>query len=147
MTALGDEQLASLGAAVIRTIPDAVIYADREGLIRFWNAGASRIFGFSEEEAIGQSLDIIIPERLRKRHWDGYRHMMETGQGRHGPEDLLAVPAISKSGDSISIQFTVTPVYDADGRLAGIAAVLRDVTATFLELRRLRAGGATAPRP
>jgi hypothetical protein len=73
--------------------------------------------------------------------------MMEMGQGRHGPEDLLAVPAISKSGDALSIQFTVTPIYDTDGRLAGIAAILRDVTATFLELRRLRAGGATAPRP
>jgi PAS domain S-box-containing protein len=110
MTALGDAQLASLGASIIRTIPDAVIYADRDGLIRFWNAGATRIFGFSEEEAIGQSLDIIIPERLRQRHWDGYQHMMETGKGRHGPEDLLAVPAISKFGDPLSIQFTVTPI-------------------------------------
>ncbi len=138
VTAPNDE-LARLGLAVIRTIPDAVIYADREGVIRFWNAGATRIFGFSEDEAIGQSLDLIIPERLRKRHWDGYRQMMETGQGLHGPADLLAVPAMGKSGEALSIQFTVTPIHDADGGLVGIAAVLRDVTATFQELKRLRA--------
>jgi PAS domain S-box-containing protein len=138
MTALDGEALARLGLTVIRDIPDAVIYADREGVIRFWNAGAACIFGFAAEEAVGQSLDIIIPERLRQRHWDGYNHMMATGIGRHGPDELLAVPAVSKSGDALSIQFTVAAVHSADGQLEGIVAVLRDVTATFQELKRLR---------
>jgi PAS domain S-box-containing protein len=141
MTHLSEKELGQLGLSIIQTIPDAVIYADRKGVIRFWNAGATRIFEFSEEEAIGESLDIIIPERLRKRHWNGYHHMMETGQARHGPDELLAVPATAKSGRALSIQFTVTPIYDGDGKLTGIAAILRDVTATFQELRRLRAGG------
>lgn len=134
-----DRDLARLGRATIEHIPDAVIYADRQGIIRFWNAGAVRIFGFCAEEALGQSLDIIIPERLRQRHWDGYRHMMETGQSRYGPHELLSVPAQTKGGAAISIQFTVAPVLGEGGELAGIVAVPRDVTATFQELKRLRA--------
>lgn len=140
MTAMEESERVQLALAVIRDIPDAVIYADRQGVICFWNAGATRIFGFPEEEAVGQLLDIIIPERLRKRHWDGYHDMMETGQSRHRPEELLSVPAVTKSGETLSIQFTVAPVRGADGAIRGIASVLRDVTATFHELRRLRAG-------
>lgn len=140
MTTMDEGQQAQLAFAVIRHIPDAVIYADRQGVIRFWNAGATRIFGFAEGEAVGQSLDIIIPERLRQRHWDGYYYMMESGQSRHRPEELLSVPAVTKAGETLSIQFTVTPVHDAAGAILGIASVLRDVTATFHELRRLRAG-------
>ena len=128
----------ALARTLLSDIPDAVIYADRDGNVRFWNAGAERIFGFTQSEAIGRSLDIIIPERLRKRHWDGYRHMMETGHSSHAPDELLAVPAVTKTGESLSIQFTVAPVRDAAGTLAGIVSVLRDVTATFRELKRLR---------
>lgn len=129
---------AFLGEAAIRDIPDAVIYADRTGAIRFWNAGATRIFGFSEEEALGRSLDIIIPERLRRRHWDGYDHMMKTGRSRHGADEILSVPAVTKSGETLSIQFTVAPVLAADGGIEGIVSILRDATAAFLELKRLR---------
>lgn len=136
---LAGEDLVRLGETVLHDIPDAVIYADRQGVIRFWNAGATRIFGFSRDEAVGQSLDIIIPERLRQRHWDGYHRMMETGRSRHAPDEFLSVPAHTKSGQTLSIQFTVAPVPGPDGALAGIVAVLRDVTATFQELRKLRA--------
>lgn len=132
------ESVDQLGGAVIREIPDAVVYADRDGAIRFWNAGAERIFGFSATEAIGQSLDIIIPERLRERHWAGYREMMATGRSRYGAHDLLSVPAVAKSGRSLSIQFTVAAVLDRDGRIGGIVAVLRDVTAAYAEMKRLR---------
>jgi PAS domain S-box-containing protein len=134
--------LAALGRTLLNDIPDAVIYADREGVIRFWNLGAERIFGFTAAEALGQSLDIIIPERLRQRHWDGYSHMMATGQSRYGAGDLLSVPAVNKAGDNLSIQFTVAPVHGETGELAGIVAVLRDVTATFQEMKRLRAQAA-----
>ena len=130
-----------LGRALLENGPDAVIYADRNGAIRFWNAAATRIFGFTAEEALGQSLDIIIPERLRKRHWDGYHQTMATGLSQHPPEELLSVPAQTKAGQALSIQFTVTAVRDDDGQVAGIVAVLRDATATFLELKRLRARG------
>ncbi len=134
-----EDEIARLGRTVIHEIPDAVIFADRDGVIRFWNAGAERIFGFSKKEAFNQSLDIIIPPRLRERHWDGYRHMMKTGHARHAPDELLSVPAQTKSGKAISIQFTVAPVADEQGKLTGIVAILRDVTATFQELKRLRA--------
>jgi PAS domain S-box-containing protein len=130
--------LAALGRTLLTDIPDAVVYADRNGAIRFWNSGAERIFGFPADEALGRSLDIIIPERLRQRHWDGYSHMMATGQSRYGAGDLLSVPPVNKAGDNLSIQFTVAPVRDAAGELAGIIAVLRDVTVTFQEMKRLR---------
>jgi PAS domain S-box-containing protein len=134
--------LAALGRTLLEDIPDAVIYADRDGAIQFWNRGAERIFGFTAAQALGESLDIIIPERLRQRHWDGYSHMMATGHSRHGAGDLLSVPAVNKAGDSLSIQFTVAPVKNAAGELAGIVAVLRDVTATFQEMKRMRAQAA-----
>jgi PAS domain S-box-containing protein len=132
------DDLLRLGQAVIRGIPDAVIYADRDGIIRFWNAGAERIFGFSAEEAVGQSLHIIIPERLRKRHGDGYARMVETGRSQHAADELLSVPALHKSGATLSIQFTVTVLRGDDGEVLGVAAVLRDVTPVYAELRRLR---------
>ena len=115
-----------------------MIYADADGKIRVWNAGAERIFGFAPEEAIGASLDIIIPERLRERHWTGYFQTMRTGASRYGAGDLLSVPAVRKDMTTISVEFTIVPIADENGRLEGIGAVLRDVTARFNELKELR---------
>ena len=118
---------------------DAVIYADAAGAIRVWNRGAERIFGYAAEEALGASLDIIIPERLRARHWAGYDETLKTGRTRYGAGDLLAVPALRKDGATISVEFTIVPMVDeATGRLSGIGAILRDVTARFNELKELR---------
>jgi PAS domain S-box-containing protein len=117
---------------------DAVVVADRDGVIRLWNRGAEEIFGYSETEALGRTLDLIIPEKLRARHWEGYRRVMETGITRYGRE-VLAVPALRKDGARRSIEFTIALVRDDGGSLLGIAAILRDVTARFLEERRLRA--------
>jgi PAS domain S-box-containing protein len=128
----------SLAQALLSTRADAIIAADKKGLIQFWNPGAVRIFGFSEAEAIGQSLDIIIPERLRQRHWDGYDRTMATGESRYGESDLLAVPAVRKDGTQISIEFTVMMLRDAGGEIIGIAALLRDVTRRFEEVRALK---------
>ena len=125
-------------ATLLRTTPDAVVYADAEGLIRYWNAGAERISGFAVAEAVGQSLDIIIPQSLRQRHWDGYRKTMATGATRYGAGDLLSVPAVRKDGSRISIEFTVTPFHDAAGRMLGIGAIMRDVTKRFEEMKTLR---------
>lgn len=135
---LSDEEFTTLGRILAKDLPDAVILADRTNIIQYWNAGAVRIFGFSADEATGESLDIIIPERLRARHWDGFKKMMETGRSSHAPDELLAVPATTKSGANISIQFTVAPVLNDDGTITGIVALLRDVTETFSEIRRLR---------
>lgn len=123
---------------LVRDAADAVIYADAQGMIGFWNKGAERIFGFSEAEAVTQSLDIIIPENLRKRHWDGYDETMRTGKTRYGAGDLLAVPALRKDGSRISVEFTIVPFHDEAGRMVGIAAILRDVTKRFEETKALR---------
>jgi PAS domain S-box-containing protein len=119
-------------------MPDAIVYADAEGVIRLWNRGATRIFGFAEEEALGRSLDIIIPERLRERHWHGFRETMRSGQSRYGDGEILSVPALRKDGARISVEFTIVPFTDDAGRMIGIAAVMRDATARFEELRALR---------
>lgn len=129
---------ARLAPALLATAADAILATDREGVIRFWNPGAVRIFGFTPEEAVGASLDLIIPERLRKRHWDGWQHVIATGVTRYGAGDLLAVPATAKDGRQISVEFTITLLHAADGSIDGMAAILRDVTARFEETRRLK---------
>ena len=123
---------------LLHSMPDAVIYSDAEGRIRYWNAGAERMFGHAASEALGQSLDMIIPQSLRQRHWAGYDKTMHTGMTRYGAGDLLAVPAIRKDGTRISIEFTITPFHDAAGKMLGIAAVMRDVTQRFEEMKALR---------
>ena len=135
---------------LVAGMPDAIVYADSEGVIRVWNRGAARIFGFAAAEAIGQSLDIIIPERLRARHWEGFRTTMQTGQSRYGEGNLLSVPAIRKDGTPISVEFTIVPFTGEAGQIIGIAAIMRDVTARFEELRTLRrrlAGLTPKPEP
>jgi PAS domain S-box-containing protein len=130
---------------LVSGISDAIIYADAEGVIRLWNRGATRIFGFTESEALGHSLDIIIPEGLRQRHWLGYHGTMQTGQSRYGDGQLLAVPAVRKDGARISVEFTIVPFTNDAGQMIGIAAILRDVTARFEELRALRKQVAADP--
>lgn len=123
---------------LVREAPDAIIYADADGIIRFWNRGAERVFGFAEAEALGQSLDIIVPESLRARHWAGYTATMQSGSTRYGAGETLAVPAMRKDGRRISIEFTILPFRDDAGRMVGIAGILRDVTTRFEEIRALR---------
>lgn len=127
-----------LGEAILATSADAILATDREGVVRFWNPGAARIFGFTAEEAVGVSLDLIIPERLRQRHWDGWEQVMATGVTRYGTGDLLSVPAVTRDGRQISVEFTIILLQDADQHITGVAAILRDVTARFEETRRLK---------
>lgn len=128
----------SLCQRIVEDAADAVIFADRDGIIRLWNSGAEAMFGYKPEEAVGQSLDLIIPERLRERHWEGYHRVMATGVTRYGRNDLLAVPAVRRDGERISLEFTVSLVRNDAGELQGIAAILRDVTARWQEDRALK---------
>ena len=98
----------------------------------------SRIFGHPGSDAIGRTLDLIIPERLRQRHWDGYRRTMETGKSRYGEGDLLSVPAVRKDGTTVSIEFTIVPLKGESGQIIGMVAVMRDVTLRFEEIRTLK---------
>ena len=116
---------------------DAVVAADPKGRITLWNAAAQRIFGFTPAEALGQSLDLIIPERLRDRHWQGYDKVMHSGETRYGAE-VLRVPALHKDGRPLSIAFTVTLLKRDDGTVESIVAILRDETARWNEERALK---------
>ncbi len=116
---------------IIDGSPDAVVFGDAQGVIRLWNAGAEAIFGFTAAEAVGQSMDIIIPERLRGRHWEGYHRTMATGVSRYGAGDLLAVPAVTKDGRGISIEFTIQMLKGPSGEILGPVATMRDVTRRF----------------
>lgn len=118
--------------------PDGILYSDRDGVIRFWNAGCQRIFGYTAGEAIGQSLDIIIPEALRARHWEGYAQTIATGRSRYAAGDMLSVPALHKDGRRISVEFSITPFRDAAGGMIGLGAIMRDVTKRFDEMKALK---------
>ena len=138
-------------AGLVRDMADAVLLADTDGTITFWNAAATRVFGWPEDEAVGRNLDLIIPERLRERHWDGWRHVVATGTTQYG-DRLLEVPAAHRDGRPLSIAFTVSLLTDAAGAVTGIAAVVRDDTerwqqrrAARVELEELRAQLAPAP--
>jgi PAS domain S-box-containing protein len=122
---------------LVAAVGDAVVVTDAGGAITLWNPAAERIFGFSQSEAVGRSLDLIIPERLRGRHWDGFHKTMQTGHTRYGTE-LLRVPAVDKAGRARSIAFTVALLRSEDGKPAAIAAIIRDETSRFNEERSLR---------
>jgi len=128
----------SLAQSILATKSDAIVATDRDGVIRFWNPGAERIFQYARDEAVGRSLDLIIPERLRARHWSGYREFIATGRSRYGEGGLLAVPGVRKDGTRLSLEFTIVALNDRDGRIAGVAALMRDVTARFEDTRELR---------
>jgi PAS domain S-box-containing protein len=122
---------------IVEEMPEAVIFADQQGVVRLWNRAAETMFGYSADEALGQSLDLIVPERFRARHWEGYRHVMATGVTSYG-QRLLAVPAMRKDGERISIEFSIALLKDERGEVTGAAAVVRDVTARWQAERELR---------
>jgi PAS domain S-box-containing protein len=126
-----------LSRQIIENTLDAIIVADRDGTIRLWNGGARAVFGYSAEEAVGQSLDLIVPERFRERHWNGFRKVMETGVTRYGRE-LLAVPAIRKDEARISVEFSVALLRSPTDEVLGVAAIMRDATQRWMQQQELR---------
>lgn len=142
-----------LAHAVVRESAEAVVVTDPDGIIRLWNGGAERIFGHPAADTVGENLDVIIPEKLRGRHWAGYRQTMATGHTRYG-ETLLSVPATHRDGHRLSIEFSVALLRDEAGDIVGISAIMRDVTerrnaekALRAELAELEQRLADAPRP
>jgi PAS domain S-box-containing protein len=124
-------------ATVLSGLADAVVVADTAGTICFWNDAAERVFGWSSAEAVGASLDLIVPERQRPRHWEGYHRVMATGDTKYG-SDLLRVPSLHADGQRRSIAFTVSLLRDGEGAVAGIVAVVRDETQRWSEEQELR---------
>ncbi len=134
MTGLPDD----LPRRILEGSPDAVLVSDRAGAIRGWNAAAERLFGFAAAEALGASMDLIIPERLRGRHWGGWDQVMETGVTRYGDGQLLAVPASHKDGRQLSVEFSIQLLKDGAGRIEWVVAIFRDVTERFQKDKALK---------
>ena len=126
-----------LSVRIVQESSDAIMFSDRQGIIRLWNLGAERMFGYAASEAVGQSLDLIIPENLRGRHWDGYYRVMESGESRYSTE-MLSAPALRRDGTRISTEFSMVMVKGDDGSVLGVAAVIRDVSARWQREKELK---------
>lgn len=122
---------------IVESTQMAVIFADREGIIRLWNSGAEAMFGYRVEEALGQKLDLIVPERHRARHWEGYHKVMATGTTKYGRE-MLAVPAVTKDGNRISIEFSIALLRAPTGEILGAVAIMLDVTARWQKQKEMK---------
>ena len=122
---------------IVVSSQDAIIFADNDGRIRLWNAGAEAMFGYRADEVIGRDLAVIIPEKLRDRHNEGYRRVMATGVSRYAAE-LLAVPGLRQDGSRISLEFTITLIKDDAGAVLGAAAIIRDVTTRWQREQELK---------
>ncbi|AKS31776.1 PAS domain-containing protein [Mycolicibacterium goodii] len=127
-----------LAQAVVAASSEAIVVTDKAGDIVLWNDGATRIFGFSAADALGQSLDLIIPEKLRDRHWKGYHQTMATGITKYG-DSMLAVPATHQDGRRLSIEFSVALLRDDAGEIVGISAIMREVSERRAAERALHA--------
>jgi PAS domain S-box-containing protein len=124
-------------AELIAAVGDAVMVCNAQGAITLWNPACERLFGHAEADVLGKTMDMIIPERLRKRHWDGYEKTMATGITKYG-HDVLRVPAVHKDGHTMSIAFTVAMLYAPDGKVSAIASIIRDESSRFNEERALK---------
>ena len=123
---------------IVEESPVAILFGDREGKIRLWNGGAEAMFGYTAAEALGQSMDLIVPERQRARHWEGWDRVMATGVTRYG-HDVLAVPALKKDGTRISVEFYILLLRAPTGEILGAAALMQDVTARWHQQKELKA--------
>lgn len=130
--------IGGLAARFLAETPDGIVVVDADGVITYWNAGCERIFGFTAADAHRQSLDIIIPQNLRARHWQGWAETMRRGTSRYGVGDLLSVPALRKDGTRISVEFSILSFRGSNGTITGMGAIVCDVTKRFEELRALR---------
>ena len=128
-----------LPVRILDDSPDAILICDHAGTLWYWNAAAERVFGFHVTDALGVSMNLIIPERLRARHWAGWEATMRTGVSRYGEGQLLAVPALHNDGREISIEFSIQLVKGSDGQIEWVVAVIRDVTERFTREKDLGA--------
>ena len=122
---------------LVNNAPEAILISDREGIIRFWNSGAEQMFGHTAAEAVGQSLDLIIPENLRSRHWEGYGRVMASGETKY-KTGLLSSPGIRKDGSRVSLEFSMVLLHDEAGNMEGCASIMRDITERWKKEKELK---------
>lgn len=126
-----------LAQQILQCMPEALIFSDLDGIIRFWNPGAEIVFGFTAADAVGQSLDLIIPERIRKAHWDGFNEAIKRGGTKPGRKSAIT-RSLHKNGELIYVDMSFAMVFDQGGKMVGAMAVARDATARFLEEKNLK---------
>ena len=136
---------ADLSSRILDGSPDAILICNPSGAVQYWNAAAERVFGFPATEALGVSMDFVIPERLRARHWAGWQATMRTGVTRYGEGHLLSVPALHKSGQQISIEFSIQLMKGNDGQIEWVVACIRDVTERYRREKALRTKSSSSP--
>ncbi len=122
---------------LVNNASDAILVSDREGIIRFWNSGAEQIFGHTADEALGQSLDLIIPENMRGRHWEGYWRVMSSGETKY-KTGLLSSPGICKDGSRISLEFSMVLLHDDAGTVQGCGSIMRNITERWNKEKELK---------
>jgi len=122
---------------LVNEAPDAILISDLEGIIRFWNRGAELIFGHTAAEAVGQSLNLIIPENLQARHWEGYWRVMKSGETKY-KVGLLSSPGLRKDGSRVSLEFSMILLYDESGALSGCGTIMRDVSERWQREKELK---------
>jgi PAS domain S-box-containing protein len=127
----------TLFRAIAEQAPDAIIFVDSKGVVRFWNEGAETVFGYAADEVLGRSLDLIIPERLRKNHWDAFQRAMEIGQTRLGRQ-VLATRAVSKNGQKLYVELSFAVIKDVAGKVAGALGIARNITSRYVSDVALR---------
>ncbi|TCS39333.1 PAS domain S-box-containing protein [Paucimonas lemoignei] len=137
MSSLTGPVLPSLYQDIFRDVADAMIFSDVDGVIRLWNPAAEAVFGYTASEAIGQSLDLIIPESLREAHWRGYRQAMSRGATVHGRRSSIT-RSLHKSGQTLYVDMSFAVIRDETGKTIGSAAMARDATLRYTEEKRLR---------
>ncbi|HHT21323.1 MAG TPA: PAS domain S-box protein [Tissierellia bacterium] len=123
---------------MIDTAPDAIIVLDRDDRVVYWNYGALDTFGYDEDDMLGQPLDRIIPESLRQRHTEAYLKFIDSGRSRYAPGHTMAVPAMHKDGDRLSIEFRLSVEKDEAGEIQYVMAIIRDVTNQWTKLQELK---------
>lgn len=137
MATLENSAVETLADNILQAMPEALIFADLQGIIRLWNPGAETVFGFTAAQAVGQSLDLIIPERLRQAHWHGFNQAVARGGTIPGRRSLIT-RSLHQSGEQIYVDMSFAMVKNQAGHMLGALAVARDATARFLEEKNLR---------
>jgi PAS domain S-box-containing protein len=122
---------------ILESMPEALIFSDPEGTIKLWNAGAEFLFGYAADDALGRSLNLIIPDHLRKAHWDGFQQAITRGNTVHGRRSAIT-RALHKSGQQLYVDMSFAVVRDSDGKVIGALAIARDATERYVEERNLR---------
>ena len=128
---------AQLMAILHQQAPDGVIFADKDGVIRVWNKAAETIFGFDADTALGQTLDLIVPEQFREAHWTGFERAVATATTKYAGK-ALPTRSQRRDGSTIYVELSFAIVQDDSGAVIGALAHARDISERWAQDREQR---------